>query len=1082
MLHIKMLGQFSIAHGDAPVQPAGGARMQILLAHLLLQRNAPLSRRHLAFTLWPDSSEGQALTNLRRELHNLRQVLPAADDFLSVHTQTIQWRSDAPFTLDVADFQQALAKARQAEKDSENVTHRIALIEATAAYQGDLLPGCYDDWVLGEREKLRHAYLDALEKLVVTLQREHEYRSAIAYAQQLLHEDPLAELAYLHLMHLHALNGDRAGALRIYHRCVTVLKRELDVEPGPAIQQAYEEVLNAIEKPPAQPVARAFVRDTPPLVGRDNEIQAMLACWHRVAGGQSHFLVVTGEAGIGKTRLVEEFLEALRRTGVPTAVMRCYAAEGELAYAPVADLLRSPAMRERIGRLEDIWLTQIGRLLPEILVEHPHLPPPEPMTEIWQQQRLFEALAQAVLSIPPPLALVVDDLQWADRETLAWLHYLLRYRSPNPLLIVGAIRSAEIDAQKPLRSLLVELRRTDRLTEIPLGALSKTDTISLANQIAGAALQPGAASQLYTETEGHPLFVVEMVRAGEIAGGAGAESALPPKIHAVIEARLVQLSSAARRIANMAAAIGRSFVFDVLAAASHEDEDTLVRGLDELWRRQIIREQSDTEYDFSHDKIREVTYASLSMANRRLLHRRIAAAMEAVYAPNLDRFSHQIAHHYDAAGLTDKAIAYYQRAGQKAQHIYANADAVQLFTRALELLEALPESYARAEQELTLLRCLSVAYRNMEGYAAVNVGDVLMRARRLCEELDDGDALGSILWGLFSVNFVRADLRQALRLSEELEDLMHRRSEPLLQLQAHHASGGTLFSLGRFEESLRHFEQGIALYTRDQHGTQLSQCGVDLGVFCHAWSAHPLWHLGFPERALQRSREANRLAESLGHPFSQALAMAYAAMLAQFSGESTLTWESAQATIEFCAQNDIVYYNDWAGILHGWGLAKTGYQTEGLEETQKSIDSFRQSNSRARLSYYLTLLAELYGDIGQVTTALKLLSEALDIARQNRDLWYIAETHRIMGELLVQSGDVDRAVTSLTQSLEISRHQRAHSFELRTAISLARVWHDQNRIVQAQDVLEQSMRDVTQTGSHTDLAEARLLLQRLAEH
>ncbi len=1080
MLHIKMLGQFSIAHGDAPVQPAGGARMQALLAHLLLQRDGPLSRRHLAFTLWPDSSEGQALTNLRRELHNLRQLLPAADDFLAVHTQTIQWRSDAPFTFDVADFQQALAKARQAEEDGDGVTHRVALMEAVAAYLGDLLPGCYDNWVLGERDRLRHAYLDALEQLVIVLQGQHDYRTALEYAQQFLHEDPLAEPAYLHLMRLLALNGDRAGGLRIYHKCVTVLKRELDVEPGTAIQQAYEEVLNATVTPTAQPEVRAFVRDTPPLVGRDGEIRTMLACWQRAAAGQSHFVAVTGEAGIGKTRLVEAFLDTLRRMGVPTVVMRCYAAEGELAYAPVADLLRRPAMRERIGRLEDIWLSQIGRLLPEILVEHPHLRPPEPMTEIWQQQRLFESLAQTVLSMTPSLALVVDDLHWADRETLAWLHYLMRSRLPNPLLVVGAIRSTEIEAQQPLHSLLVELRRTERLTEIPLGPLSKSDTILLANQLAGTALQSGAALQLYTETEGHPLFVVEMVRAGEVAGGAGTESTLPPMIHAVIESRLVQLSSAARRIANMAAAIGRSFVFDVLAAASREDEDTLVRALDELWQRQIIREQSDTEYDFSHDKIREVTYASLSMANRRLLHRRIAAAMEAVYASNLDRFSQQIAHHYDAAGLTESAIAYYQRAGQSAQHIYANTDAVRLFTRALELLETLPDSRARSEQELILLRCLSVTYRNLEGYAAVNVGDVLMRARRLCEELDDAGALGSILWGLYSVNFVRADLRQALRLSEELVSLARRRQEPLLQVQAHHASGGTLCSLGRFEESLRHFEQGIALYVPEHHGAQIAQCGVDLGVFCQAWSAHTLWLLGYPEQAAERSNAAIRMAESLEHPFSQSLAMAYAAMLAQFSRDSGLVWETALATIHYCADKNIAYYADWAVILRGWALCEQGSAAEGLEQMQRGIANLERSHSKARLPYYLTLVAESYARIGQIHHGLRYLNDAVEIARHNGDEWYSAETTRLMGELLLHLGEDDRAMACLHESLEIARRQHARMLELRTAISLARLWGRQGRTEDARMLLANTLRELTEGPHTTDLKTATILLAELS--
>ena len=236
-LQIRLLGEFSLVYGSEVVQSVGTLRLQSLLARLVLHRSAPQSRRHLAFTLWPDSSESQARTNLRRELHKLRQALPAADHFLSVEMQTLQWRSDAPFTLDVADFEQAVTAANQAEEAANEPGVRDALAEAVALYKGDLLPSCYDDWLLTERERLRQGYLQALERLIVLLQKQRDYRSAIGYGQQLLREDPLAEEAYLYLIRLYALNGDRARALRVYHTCVTTMQRELGVEPGPATRR-----------------------------------------------------------------------------------------------------------------------------------------------------------------------------------------------------------------------------------------------------------------------------------------------------------------------------------------------------------------------------------------------------------------------------------------------------------------------------------------------------------------------------------------------------------------------------------------------------------------------------------------------------------------------------------------------------------------------------------------------------------------------------------------------------------------------------------------------------------------------------
>lgn len=1053
-LHIRLLGEFSLTYGSQAVHSVGTLRLQSLLGRLVLFRSAPQSRRHLAFTLWPDSSESQALTNLRRELHNLRQALPDADRFLSVDTHTLQWRSTAPYTLDVADFERAVAAAHQAQEGNNQPAIRDALAEAVALYKGDLLPGCYDDWLLTERDRLRQVYLQALEQLVVLLQKQRDYHSAIGYAQQLLREEPLAEEAYLHLIRLYALTGDRARALRVYHTCITTLERELGVEPGPATRQAYEQLLEGTEPPGAQPTPQTVLVGATPLVGRQPEWQRLQACWLQATGGRSHFVAVTGEAGIGKTRLVEELADWASRQGITTAQTRCYASEGGLAYAPVTDWLRAAGLREELLRLEDVWLTQVARLLPELLAERPDLSPPEPITESWQRQHFFEALARSIFIVARPLLLVIDDLQWTDQETLAWLHYLLRHSPQAPLLVAATIRSTELDSQHLLTAWLTSLRGTDQLTEIELGPLDKADTALLAAHITGVELNPDSAAQLYLETEGHPLIVVETVRARKRTDPIKPQTSLSPKIQAVIEARLAQLSPPARRIANLAAAIGRAFTFDVLAEASQEDEEWLVKGLDELWQRRIIREQGDNAYDFSHDKIREVVYNSLSVANRRLLHRRIAGAMETVHSANLDNFSKQIAYQYEAAGVKEKAIAYYRRAGHVAQQIYANADAIQLYTKGLALLETLPDNPERAEQELALQHLLSIAERNTKGYAAAEVGRALSRARALCGHLHQADILAPILWGLFTFNFVRADLRQARKLGEDLYALAQEQKNPAFLQQAFYALGGTLCSLGEFEASLKHFDQGIALYHPNQHRTQVSMFGVDLGVFCQAWSAHPMWHLGYLDQSLQRSYAAVALAERLGHPFSQALAMAYAAMLFQFSHNSKLVQEWAGATLNFCAEHGVGYYDHWAAILYGWALAEQGLLTDGIERMQQGLVDFRRSSSETRLPYYLTLLAEAHANAGQVQEGLKRLDEALAFAEKNNDDWYSAEIHRLRGDLILRFGAPEKAETCFQTSLDISRRQKARTLELRAAVSLARLWLSQNRQEKARNVLE----------------------------
>ncbi|HEU5099276.1 MAG TPA: BTAD domain-containing putative transcriptional regulator [Roseiflexaceae bacterium] len=303
-LHIQLLGGFDLRFDNAPITTLDQQRLQALLAHLLLHRNTPSPRQHLAFLLWPDSTEAQARANLRHLLHHLRQALPDADRFLYTDAQVLQWRQDAAFTLDVIAFEHALAQADQAERRGDQAALRIALIDAIDCYRGDLLPGWYDDWVLLERERLRQTYLATLERLVVLLEQAGEHAVAIGYAQQLLRHDPLHETSYQHLMRLYALSGDRASAVRVYQTCAAVLERELGVEPSPATREAYERLLH-LEVPVERPLTPAAVarRDNLPIaltsfIGRTREIAEITQLL-----ANTRLLTLTGAGGCGKTRL-----------------------------------------------------------------------------------------------------------------------------------------------------------------------------------------------------------------------------------------------------------------------------------------------------------------------------------------------------------------------------------------------------------------------------------------------------------------------------------------------------------------------------------------------------------------------------------------------------------------------------------------------------------------------------------------------------------------------------------------------------------------------------------------------------------
>jgi len=573
-LQICLLGNFQLLYANQVLTSVNTPRLQALLVYLLLHRQAPQSRQHIAFQFWPDSSEKQAHTNLRKLLFQLRNALPDPDRFLAQDHLTVQWRADAPYRLDVAELTDWLARCRN--PNGKPIAAQVdELTRVAEIYQGELLPSCLDEWLLPVRQQLQRAVMGALEQLISLSEHQREYQAGIRYAQRLLGLDPLHETGYRRLMQLHAYNGDRAAALHNYHTCATILQRELGVDPDEETRSLYEQLLK--QDHPRGAASAPLTLSATPLVGRQSEWAVLVAAWRRAQHGEAHFVALAGETGMGKSRLAEELVNWVRAQGGGVAQSRSYEAEGGLVYTPVVEWLRSPRLQPLLAKLDKPWLSEVARLLPELLAAHPGLAQPGPLSEAWERQRFCEALARAVLLDKGPLLLVIDDLQWCDGETLAWLRYLLRYAPQARLLLVGTWRSEVVDERHPLSVLLRDLHRANQITTLELPPLSVAEAIDLAQRVAERTLTPDEAEQLAQATEGHPLFIVETVRAGDWRQpqhrhAAASCQALPPKIQATIQGRLAQLSAPAREVAGLAATIGRQFSFAVLQGTGTVDE------------------------------------------------------------------------------------------------------------------------------------------------------------------------------------------------------------------------------------------------------------------------------------------------------------------------------------------------------------------------------------------------------------------------------------------------------------------------------------------------------------------------------
>jgi DNA-binding SARP family transcriptional activator len=1080
-LQVRLLGQFSLTLDGRPVTGTT-ARLQSLLAYLLLHADAPQPRAQLAFRFWPDASEANARNNLRQLLHQLRQALPEADRHLRADAASLQWLPDSSFSLDVALFEGALAEAEAAGRAKDAAWRRSCLERALDACQGPLLPSCYDDWIGPARERLARRCEQAAAELVGLLEEQREYASAIARVRHWLQHDPVDEEAYRWLMRLLALAGDRAAALQEFRRCADTLRRELAAEPSAATVRTYEQIRDAEPGPP--PPGGREAPAAPSLVGRQAEWARLREAWQRAAEGRTSFVLVSGDAGIGKSRLAEELLTWAQRQGVLAAKTRSYAAEGRLSLAPVSEWLRSDALSPHIARLEDVWQVEVARILPELLTARPHLARPAPMTEFGDRLRFFEGLARSVLAVPPPLLLLIDDLQWCDRETIEWLHFLSRFDPRARLLVLGTARSEQLDAAHPLPALLRDLSSASQLVEIALEPLDAAETAALAVQIADRALDSDAVTRLYRETEGNPLFVVETVRAGggdsppglAERGGSG----LPPRAHAAIAGRLAQLSDHTREIAAVAAVIGRAFDLDVLVRLAG-DEGVVVRALDELWRKRIVREQGPNAYDFSHDKLRDVAYGETSAPQRRLLHRRVAEALVERHGHDLDPVSAQIAVHYENAGLPEQALPHYARAAVVAQGVYGHEEAVALVLRALSLLRELPASARRDGWELELRLVLAPSYRVTLGWAARELGDVLDRALALCDRVGTPAQRAQVLYGMQSLYIVAGRLDKSALVAEEMGRIPRETQGSGPPQAAFAMMAGVRLQMGRFQEACDDIDRLVCETDPGQVQRFQEAQGLNYDVHARAWQAHALWCLGRADTAFERASHALRIARELGQPFSEVIAATYLALLQQLRADPGSFRRQADEAFMLATKSKATYYRAWAAILVAYAETLGSPGAAALARLRSAIESFRETGARLRMSYYLALLADAHLRSGEAEAGLGVVEEALSHGRDTHERWWDAELHRLRGELLQVGGaEAGEPEAALQRALEIARGQQARALELRAAHALARLWAGSGRSVEARDLLAPVLSGLVEGRETPDLQAAQATLSSLA--
>lgn len=856
-------------------------------------------------------------------------------------------------------------------------------------------------------------------------------------------------------------------------------------------------------------------RGLTPLIGREMEVSRLCECWEQVRQGKSQSVLLRGEAGIGKSRLVQVLKEHVAQESSSILECRCSPYHQHSALYPLIDLwgrlfqfTPEDSPPQKLAKMEQVLspYTLPQDALP-LLADLLSLPYPSgrfpalPHSPQRKKQKTLEAM-QAFLNAlahQQPLLFIVEDLHWIDPSTQEFLSLLVEQPPWNRLCILLTSRP-EFQTQ---------WSTYPSFSQITLTRLTPQQVMIMAEQVANQKTLPEPVThQIIQKTDGVPLFVEELTKMilesrllREEAHHYELRGSLPPlaiptTLSDSLMARLDRLGPV-KSLVQLGATLGRSFSYSLLQAVSFLGGPILQQALKRLVEAELLYQQGTPPqaiYTFKHALIQETAYHSLLKRTRQHYHQQIASILENRFSTMVVTQPELVAYHYTEAGLHEQAVAYWQQAGQRSVERSANREAIAHFTKALELLNTLPDTSTRAQKELALRVALGVPLLAIQGFASPDIVQLYVRARVLCQQVGDGRQLFPVLFGLWSFYDVRGDLQTARDLAEQLLFLTQNQQDSILRLIGHRAIGDTLHWLGELVSARDHLKQGIVLSQALQHQSshQAYLYGQDPAVGCRIYLASTLWPLGYPDQTLHRAQEALSIAHEISHPFSIAFATNLLAQIHQYRGEIDAMQECVESLMILANEQGFVHWLAMGSVLRGWVLFQQGQADEGIAQMHKGLAAYEAQGAQLSRPYYHALLAEAYGKIEKVEEGIFLLEEALTLVGHTGIRYYAAELYRLRGELLLKlkakgegkTGKAEEAIEEVEDcfghALDLARYQQAKSWEIRTALSLSRLWQQQGQAPRARSLLEPLYHWFTEGLDTADLQKARALLALLS--
>ena len=837
-------------------------------------------------------------------------------------------------------------------------------------------------------------------------------------------------------------------------------------------------------------------------VGREQEIALLLGRWREAVGGEGQVVLLCGEAGIGKSRIARSLCDRLAGERYQTIQFHCSPYHTNTAFYPAINFLRQAAglasqdsAQAQLNKL-DVLARESGlenpdtvSLLADLLsIRGDHRYPPLTVSSETRKDMTLEALVHHLQRLADrcPLLFIVEDAHWLDPTTLDLLTRIIdRIRQMRVLLL--------ITFRPDFKPVWAEYSHVTFLT---LSRLPRRQSAELvAAMTGGKALPPEVQQAILAKADGVPLYIEALtenvLESGLLTENNDAftlkatlkELPIPDNLHALLMERVDRLGPA-KEIVQTGAAIGREFSYELLRATVEMPDSQLRQALDRFVASGLMFQEGEiplATYHFKHALVQDAAYSTLPKKPRRVLHARIANALESRFAERVQREPELLAYHYEQAGLTGPAVEYWHRAARRDAERSANIEALSHYNRALELLKDLPPGPERNALELDLLIARGVPLLSVKGYASDDMGDNYRRAKDLLQEHSGSLHQFRAIRGLWIFHLARGHLANARGLAENLLALAHREHSSDLLVEAHRDLGTTYFYLGRFDEARTHLLAAKSLDDPTHHRSQAFFYGKEPGITARTYLARTLWILGEGEQAEPLALEAMGMARALEHPYTLVFTLVFLSWLYSTVRNGKRTLELADEAIAVSTQYSFALGLAWATTAQGWALAETGHE-EGLGTLLHGLSSTRVTGARIHDTCTLALLAELYLRKQRIGEGLGAIKEAQTLAVPGGELFWQAELLRLKGELLLGQSDpsIQAAEQCLCEALKIAHDQHAKMLELRAATSLARLWKKQNKLDEAKRILTAVYSRFTEGVDNRDMIEAKTVLEQLS--